>query len=223
MQRQIFSHTMPFNLSASNTVANQFIAELRSANIQQDRMRFRRNLERVGEVLAYEISKTLEYHIVPTETPLGVSDMSVPSQRIVLATILRAGLPFHEGMLHYFDRADNAFISAYRRNHKDGSFEIQLDYISTPNLDGCVLILADPMLASGASINVALKELARFGTPSAVHIAAVISSVAGIEAVKKAHPNVHIWSGAIDEELTAKSYIVPGLGDAGDLAYGEKR
>jgi len=214
---------MPFNLSASNTVANQFIAELRSANIQQDRMRFRRNLERVGEVLAYEISKTLEYHIVPTETPLGVSDMSVPSQRIVLATILRAGLPFHEGMLHYFDRADNAFISAYRRNHKDGSFEIQLDYISTPNLDGCVLILADPMLASGASINVALKELARFGTPSAVHIAAVISSVAGIEAVKKAHPNVRIWSGAIDEELTAKSYIVPGLGDAGDLAYGEKR
>ncbi len=223
MQRQIFSHTMPFNLSASNTVANQFIAELRSANIQQDRMRFRRNLERVGEVLAYEISKTLEYHIVPTETPLGVSDMSVPSQRIVLATILRAGLPFHEGLLHYFDRADNAFISAYRRNHKDGSFEIQLDYISTPNLDGCVLILADPMLASGASINVALKELARFGTPSAVHIAAVISSVAGIEAVKKAHPNVRIWSGAIDEELTAKSYIVPGLGDAGDLAYGEKR
>ncbi len=214
---------MPFNLSASNTVANQFIAELRSANIQQDRMRFRRNLERVGEVLAYEISKTLEYHIVPTETPLGVSDMSVPSQRIVLATILRAGLPFHEGLLHYFDRADNAFISAYRRNHKDGSFEIQLDYISTPNLDGCVLILADPMLASGASINVALKELARFGTPSAVHIAAVISSVAGIEAVKKAHPNVRIWSGAIDEELTAKSYIVPGLGDAGDLAYGEKR
>jgi len=223
LQRQIFSHTMPFNLSASNTVANQFIAELRSANIQQDRMRFRRNLERVGEVLAYEISKTLEYHIVPTETPLGVSDMSVPSQRIVLATILRAGLPFHEGLLHYFDRADNAFISAYRRNHKDGSFEIQLDYISTPNLDGCVLILADPMLASGASINVALKELARFGTPSAVHIAAVISSVAGIEAVKKAHPNVRIWSGAIDEELTAKSYIVPGLGDAGDLAYGEKR
>lgn len=214
---------MSFNLSASNTVANQFIAELRSSNIQQDRMRFRRNLERVGEVLAYEISKTLDYHIVPTDTPLGVSDMSLPAQRIVLATILRAGLPFHQGMLNYFDRADNAFISAYRRNHKDGSFEIQLDYISTPNLDGCVLILADPMLASGASVNVALKELARFGTPSTVHIAAVISTVAGIEAVKKAHPNVHIWSGAIDEELTAKSYIVPGLGDAGDLAYGVKR
>ncbi len=223
MQRQTLFHIMPFNLSASNTVANQFIAELRSTSIQTDRMRFRRNLERVGEVLAYEISKTLDYHIVPTETPLGVSDMSVPSQRIVLATILRAGLPFHQGLLNYFDRADNAFISAYRRNHKDGSFEIQLDYISTPILDGCVLIIADPMLATGASVNVALKELTRFGIPSVVHIAAVISSAAGIEAVKKAHPNAQIWSGAIDEELTAKSYIVPGLGDAGDLAFGEKR
>ena len=125
---------MVFNLSANNTIANQFIAELRQVNTQQDRLRFRRNLERIGEILAYEISKTLEYHLVPTETPLGVSDESVPSQRIVLATILRAGLPFHQGMLHYFDRADNAFISAYRRNRKDGSFEIQLDYIGAPDL-----------------------------------------------------------------------------------------
>lgn len=214
---------MSFNLASTNSVANQFVAELRDVNIQKDRMRFRRNLERVGEILAYEISKTLEYHIVPTGTPLGISDVSVPSQRIVLATILRAGLPFHQGMLNYFDHADNAFISAYRRNHKDGSFEIQLDYISTPNLDGCVLILADPMLATGASINVSMKELARFGTPDTVHIAAVLASVAGIEAVKKAHPKARIWAGAIDEELTAKLYIVPGLGDAGDLAFGEKR
>lgn len=214
---------MLFNLAATNSVANQFVAELRHANIQQDRMRFRRNLERVGEVLAYEISKTLDYHIVATETPLGTADISVPAQRIVLATILRAGLPFHQGMLNYFDQADNAFISAYRRNHKDGSFEIQLDYISTPDLSGCVLILADPMLATGASINVALKEIARFGAPATLHIAAVIASTAGVEAVQKAHPNAHIWVGAIDEELTAKSYIVPGLGDAGDLAYGEKR
>jgi uracil phosphoribosyltransferase len=214
---------MVFNLSANNTIANQFIAELRQVNTQQDRLRFRRNLERIGEILAYEISKTLEYHLVPTETPLGVSDESVPSQRIVLATILRAGLPFHQGMLHYFDRADNAFISAYRRNRKDGSFEIQLDYIGSPDLEDCVLILADPMLATGASVNVALKELARFGAPSTVHVASVIASTAGVEAVQRAHPNVRIWVGAIDEELTAKFYIVPGLGDAGDLAFGEKR
>jgi uracil phosphoribosyltransferase len=214
---------MSFNLAATNTIANQFIAELRHVNIQQDRLRFRRNLERIGEILAYEISKTLDYHIVATETPMGIADMSVPSQRIVLATILRAGLPFHQGMLHYFDHADNAFISAYRRNRKDGSFEIQLDYISTPDLNGCVLILADPMLATGASINIALKELARFGAPAKVHIAAVIASTDGVEAVKKAHPAAQIWAGAIDEELTAKFYIVPGLGDAGDLAFGEKR
>jgi uracil phosphoribosyltransferase len=214
---------MVFNLSANNTIANQFIAELRQVNTQQDRLRFRRNLERIGEILAYEISKTLEYHLVPTETPLGVSDESVPSQRVVLATILRAGLPFHQGMLHYFDRADNAFISAYRRNRKDGSFEIQLDYIGSPDLEDCVLILADPMLATGASVNVALKELARFGAPSTVHVASVIASTAGVEAVQRAHPNVRIWAGAIDEELTAKFYIVPGLGDAGDLAFGEKR
>ena len=214
---------MLFNLSATNTVANQFIAELRHTNLQQDRLRFRRNLERIGEVLAYEISKTLDYHIVATETPLGIADVSVPAQRLVLGTILRAGLPFHQGMLNYFDRADNAFISAYRRNHKDGSFEIQLDYISTPDLNDAVFILADPMLATGASIRVALKEIARFGVPAEVHIAAVIASTAGIEAVRQAYPQAKIWVAAIDEELTAKSYIVPGLGDAGDLAYGEKR
>lgn len=213
---------MHFNLTSFNSVASQFIAELRDQHIQKDRLRFRRNLERIGEILAYEISKTLEYHVVPTETPLGVADMNLPKKRIVLATVLRAGLPFHQGMLHYFDQADNAFIGAYRREHKNGKLEIQLDYVGSADLNDAVLILADPMLATGASINLALQQLARYGTPAAIHIAAVIASNAGVEAVKKAHPKAYLWTGAVDEELTAKSYIVPGLGDAGDLAFGEK-
>jgi uracil phosphoribosyltransferase len=214
---------MVFNLAEKNTIANQFVAELRNIDIQKDRQRFRRNLERIGEVLAYEISRTLNYELFEVETQLGIAPVMLPSERVVLATVLRAGLPFHQGMLHYFDAADNAFISAYRRHHKDGSFDIQLDYVSTPDLDGCVLILCDPMLASGASVNVALQELARFGTPAAVHVASVIASTAGLEAVRRRYPKARIWTAAIDEELTAKSYIVPGLGDAGDLAYGEKK
>ena len=214
---------MVFNLSEKNTIANQFIAELRNADIQKDRARFRRNLERVGEVLAYEISKTLDYELFEVETPLGVAPMMLPTRRIVLGTVLRAGLPMHEGMLHYFDTADNAFISAYRRHHKDGSFDIQLDYVSSPDLDGCVLILCDPMLASGASVNVALHELLRFGAPATIHVATVIASTAGLDAVRRRFPIARIWAGAVDEELTAKSYIVPGLGDAGDLAYGDKK
>ncbi len=213
---------MIFNLTENNTVANQFVAELRNVEIQKDRFRFRRNLERVGEVLAYEISKTLDYELFEVETPMGVASAMLPSKRLVLGTILRAGLPFHQGMLNYFDQADNAFISAYRRHHKDGSFDIQLDYVTTPNLDGCVLILCDPMLATGASVNVALQELLRFGTPATIHVATVISSAAGLDAVRRRYPQARIWAGAIDDELTAKSYIVPGLGDAGDLAYGEK-
>lgn len=214
---------MVFNLSEKNSVANQFIAELRNVEIQKDRARFRRNLERVGEVLAYEISQTLDYELFEVETPLGVAPMMLPAQRLVLSTVLRAGIPLHQGMLNYFDTAENAFISAFRRHHKDGSFDIQLDYVSTPDLDGCVLILCDPMLASGASVNVALQELLRFGTPAVIHIAAVIASTAGLDAVRRRYPRAIIWAGAIDEELTAKSYIVPGLGDAGDLAYGEKK
>jgi len=210
------------NLSHRNTIANRFVAELRNIEIQKDRPRFRRNLERLGEVMAYEISQTLEYRQESVETPLGIASMMLPTQRVVLATILRAGLPFHQGMLNYFDTADNVFIAAYRKHHKDGSFEIQLDYVSSSSLDGCVLILADPMLATGASVNLALKELERFGTPEAVHVATVIASMAGVEAVRRRWPKVKIWAGAIDEELTAKSYIVPGLGDAGDLAFGEK-
>jgi uracil phosphoribosyltransferase len=213
---------MIFNLAQHNTIANQFVSELRNTEIQKDRMRFRRNLERIGEVLAYEISKTLEYSPVEVETPLGTAVSMLPSQRIVLATILRAGLPFHQGMLHYFDQADNAFISAFRRHHKDGSFDIQLDYVSTPSLEDVVLILCDPMVATGASVNLALQELKRFGQPAHVHVAAVIASQAGMDAVCKKNPKVSFWMGSLDEELTAKSYIVPGLGDAGDLAYGEK-
>jgi len=213
---------MIFNLATKDSIANRFIAELRNAEIQTDRLRFRRNLERVGEVLAYEISKTLEYEPVEVETPLGIATMMLPNQRIVLATVLRAGLPFHQGLLNFFDSADNVFIAAYRKNHKDGSFEIQLDYVSAPDLDGCVLIMADPMLATGASANLALKEIERFGKPAAIHVATVIASTAGLEAVRRRYPMARIWTGAVDEELTAKSYIVPGLGDAGDLAYGEK-
>jgi len=213
---------MAFDLSAKNTIANRFVAELRNVETQQDRLRFRRNLERIGEVLAYEISQALEYEPVIVETPLGSTPVMLPAQRVVLATILRAGLPFHQGMLNFFDTADNVFIAAYRKHHKDGSFEIKMDYVSTPNLDGCVLILADPMLATGSSVNLALKELDRFGKPLAIHVASVIASAAGVEAVQRRWPKVRIWAGAIDEELTAKSYIVPGLGDAGDLAFGEK-
>lgn len=213
---------MIYNLSAQNSVANRFLAELRDVDIQQDRQRFRRNLERIGEILAYEISKTLDYEPYEIETQLGIADTRLPVQRVVLATILRAGLPFHQGMLNYFDSADSAFISAYRRHHKDGTFEIQLDYISTPDLNDCVLILCDPMLATGASIKEAIHSLERFGQPAAVHIATVIASAAGLETVRQNHPKASVWMGALDDELTAKSYIVPGLGDAGDLAFGEK-
>ena len=213
---------MLFNLSTKNSIANRFLAELRNVGIQTDRLRFRRNLERVGEVLAYEISQTLDYQAQNIETPLGTSTIMLPAQRIVLATILRDGLPLHQGLLNYFDTADNVFIAAYRKQHNDGSFEIQLDYVSTPDLEGCVLILADPMLATGASINLALKELARFGKPDRIHVVTVIASTSGVEAVQLAWPKVRIWAGAVDEELTAKSYIVPGLGDEGDLAFGEK-
>ncbi len=213
---------MIVNLAERNTIANRFIAELRNAEIQKDRLRFRRNLERIGEVLAYEISQTLDYEPVEVETPLGIATQMLPSDRIVLATILRAGLPFHQGMLHYFDHADNAFVSAYRRHHKDGSFDIQLEYVSCGDLTDAVLILADPMLATGASVNLTLKQLEFHGTPKAVHIASVIAATAGVDAIRRQHPKARISVVAIYEELTGKAYIVPGLGDAGDLAFGEK-
>ncbi len=213
---------MVVNLSEKNSLANRFVAELRDVHIQKDRMRFRRNLERLGEVLAYEISRKLNYHEQEVETPLGLAKANLPNDRIVLATILRAGIPLHQGLLNYFDDAENAFISAYRRHHKDGSFEIALEYISCPDLNDAVLILCDPMLATGASIEVAAQALKRSGTPTQVHVVTAIASRQGIDYVRRTLPKAHIWAGAIDEELTAKSYIVPGLGDAGDLAYGPK-
>jgi uracil phosphoribosyltransferase len=210
------------NLSEKNSIVNRFLAELRDVNLQKDRLRFRRNMERLGEVMAYEISKTLTYETAEVETPLGIAKVPLPSQRIVLATILRAGIPFHQGLLNYFDGAENAFVSAYRKHHKDGTFEIALEYISCPNLEDAVLIVADPMLATGASMHLAIKELCHHGMPAKTHIVTAIASAQGVDYVRRFHPDATIWTGAVDEELTAKSYIVPGLGDAGDLAYGAK-
>jgi uracil phosphoribosyltransferase len=213
---------MTFILTEQNSVANKFIAELRNVDVQKDRLRFRRNLERVGEVLAYEISKTLSYKDIEVETPLGIAHTKACDQTIILATILRAGLPMHQGFLNYFDDAQNAFISAYRMHHKDGSFEIKLEYISCPNLENSILIICDAMLATGASMSLSLKAMLENGNPKQIHIATAIASSSGINYIKRLFPKAKIWLGALDEELTARSFIVPGLGDAGDLAYGTK-
>lgn len=213
---------MVYNFDEHNSLANKYVSELRNIHVQNDRMRFRRNLERLGEVMAYEISKTLNYKPVEVETPLGVATINLPSQRIVLATILRAGMPMHQGLLNFFDDADNAFVSAYRRHHKDGSFEINMEYLSCPSLEDCILIIADPMLATGSSMNISIKALLENGTPAQVHVVTAIASRYGLDYIRRLHPTAHIWMGALDEELTAKSYIVPGLGDAGDLSYGSK-
>lgn len=211
-----------FKLSDSPSIANKFIAELRDVNVQKDSMRFRKNMERIGEILAVEISKTLDFEKKEVETPLGIAEVDLPSDKIVLATILRAGLPMHQGFLNIFDNAGNAFVSAYRKHHKDGTFEISLEYISCPDLTDCTLILCDPMLATGASITKTIPSLLENGKPKKVHIATIIASADGIERIQRLYPKIQLWVGAIDEELTAKSYIVPGLGDAGDLAFGNK-
>ncbi len=211
-------------LSQQNSIFNQYVAELRDVTIQNDSMRFRRNLERMGEIMSYEISKTLTYENRETKTPLGIAQTSHLITQPVIATILRAGLPMHLGVLNYFDKAENAFISAYRRHKKDNTFDIHVEYVSSPSLDGKVLILCDPMIATGASIVLAYKAILAKGTPAHVHIISAISSKQGVDYVKANMPsqNFTIWCGAIDDELTAHSYIVPGLGDAGDLAFGEK-
>ena len=185
-------------------------------------MRFRRNLERIGEAIAYEISKTLPFIDKEIQTPLGIAESKVLKDQPVLATILRAGLPLHQGLLNYFDQADNAFISAYRKHRKDGSFEISLDYISCPELENRTIIISDPMLATGSSLVKTIHFLREEGRPREIHIVAAIACTVGIEYVKREEPSVTIWCGDIDDELTAKGYIVPGLGDAGDLAYGVK-
>ena len=213
---------MVVNLSESHSLISNWVGELRDVQLQTDRMRFRRNLERIGEVIAYEISKSLPWEDREIPTPLGTSVCKVLREQPVLATILRAGLPMHQGMLNYFDRGDNAFISAYRKHNRDGSFDIELEYISCPSLEGRVLILCDPMLATGSSLVKTIHMLRDEGVSREVHVATAIACTVGIEYVKREQPDVRIWCGAIDEELTAKGYIVPGLGDAGDLAYGEK-
>ncbi len=214
---------MVINLSEKNSLVNTWISEIRDVNIQTDRMRFRRNLERIGEVAAYEISKTLQFEDREVQTPLGTQVCKVLADQPVLGTILRAGVPLHHGMLNYFDKADNAFISAYRKHHRDGSFEISLEYISCPDLTDRVLILCDPMLATGSSLVKTIHFLKDEGAPKNIHVVCAIACTVGIEYVRREQPGVTIWCGDIDDELTAKGYIVPGLGDAGDLSYGIKQ
>jgi uracil phosphoribosyltransferase len=213
---------MIVNLSQQHSLISNWVSELRNVDIQTDRMRFRRNLERIGEVAAYEISKVLAFKEVEVETPLGTATCKLLESQPVIATILRAGLPLHQGLLNYFDKADNAFISAYRKHDKDGSFEISLDYISCPELEDRVLIISDPMLATGSSLVKTIQYLKAEGHPKEIHIVAAIACTVGIEYVKREDSTVTIWCGDIDDELTAKGYIVPGLGDAGDLAFGVK-
>lgn len=211
-------------LSKQHSLLNQYIAEVRDVALQQDSLRFRRNMERIGEIFAYEISKALDWESREVVTSLGVASCEVLKNQPVIATILRAGLPLHQGLLGFFDRAENAFVSAYRKHHKNGRFDIQIEYSSSPSLEEKVLILGDPMLATGASMVLAYKELVRKGKPLHTHIVAVLASIQGVEYLKKHLLNDHftLWLGAVDDELTAKAYIVPGLGDAGDLAFGSK-
>jgi len=213
---------MIHNLSSQNSIANTYLAQLRDVNVQNNRLLFRKNMERLGNIFAYEISKFMNYHETEVETPLGIAKSSVSDSKIVLCTILRAGLPLHNGLLDFFDEANNSFVAAYRKNHKDGTFEISLEYITCPDLTGATLILTDPMLATGASIQKALESLTEFGNYEQLHIVSVIASSYGVNYIRRLYPNAHLWMAAEDDELTAKSYIVPGLGDAGDLAFGKK-
>jgi uracil phosphoribosyltransferase len=215
---------MLVDLGKENSILSQFIAEIRDETIQHDRMRFRKNLERIGEIFAYEISKHLNYKEKEIQTPLGISCMNLPEDMPVLATILRAGLPFQQGFLNYFDNAGNAFIAAYRKYHKDGTFDINFEHMASPRLEGKVLIITDPMLASGASLVLAYKSLLSKGVPLHTHIVSVIASREGIAYLKNHLPSkkITVWTGAVDDELTVKGFIVPGLGDVGDLAYGPK-
>lgn len=213
---------MPFILNQTDSIANLFLAELRDAEIQQDKGRFRRNQEKLGMILAYEISKTFAYTDSEVTTQLGVANINLPDTQPVLATILRAGLPFHQGFMNVFEQADSAFITACRKTKKSGSFTIQVDHISAPDLNGRSLIMIDTMLATGQSIVRVCKELMAQYNITDLHIASVIASTEGIVHVKANLPKAKIWACAVDEEMTSKSYIVPGLGDAGDLAFGEK-
>lgn len=200
-----------------------YMAELRDVNVQKDSLRFRTNLERIGGLMAYEVSKKLEYEVTEVTTPLGIAQVPVLKDQPVIACILRAGLPLHNGVLSVLDKADNAFVSAYRQHHKDGTFDVHVEYMACPSIEGKELLLCDPMLATGTSMVLTYQALLRHGKPKHIHVLSVVSSMYGIDYVKKHLPeNCSIWTCAIDDELTAQSYIVPGLGDAGDLAYGIK-
>lgn len=212
------------NFENENSILNQFVAELRGIKVQKDSLRFRKNIERIGEVLAYEVSKTLRYQKQPITTPLGTKNIALAVDKLVICSILRAGLAFHQGFLNYFDAAENGFISAYRYHVNDSDeFEVRVNYFAAPNLDGKILILADPMLATGTTLENVFKGLAKHGTPKQIHIVSVIGSEQGIAHTATNFPeNTHLWIAAVDPTLNAKGYIVPGLGDAGDLSYGEK-
>lgn len=213
-----------FNLSEKNSIFNQYLAEIRDENIQKDPLRFRGNLERMGEIIAYEISKTLDYQIEDVRTPLGTARVPKLKQQPVLATILRAGLPVQQGLLNIYDHAENAFISAYRKYDKNGLFHIEFEYLASPDLQGKVLIISDPMLASGSSMVIGYEAMLKKGNPSHVHLVTIIASRQGIDYVRERirDDNITLWVGAIDPEMNSKSYIIPGLGDAGDLAFGPK-
>ncbi|WP_034925399.1 uracil phosphoribosyltransferase [Gillisia sp. CAL575] len=211
------------NLGKQQSILNKFISELRDVSIQSDRMRFRRNIERIGEVLGYELSKSLCYNNVDIKTPLGISKCNIPEEDVVICSILRAGLPLHQGLLNYFDRAENTFISAYRHQISETEFEIKVEYLASPSLDNKILILADPMLATGRSFVNVYKALKSMGTPKQIHLASVIGSEEGITHIAEHFPeDTRLWIATVDKELNDKGYIVPGLGDAGDLAYGVK-
>lgn len=212
------------DFSQANSILNQYVAEIRNVEVQSDRLRFRRNIERIGEIMAYEISKELQYSEKSIQTPLGIAPVSTPDNKLVISTILRAGLPFHQGFLSYFDQAENAFVSAYRKYKDKLKFDIHIEYIASPRIDEKTLIITDPMLATGSSMELSYQAMLTKGHPSEIHIASIIASQQAIEHIKSVFPKdkTTVWCAAIDPEINEHSYIVPGLGDAGDLAYGEK-
>lgn len=212
-----------YNFADHNSIVNQYMAELRDVDIQRDMLRFRRNLERIGEIMAYEISREVSYREAPVRTPLGTARCRLLDDRLVLATIFRAGLPFHQGFLNIFDHAQNAFVSAYRKYTDEDNFDVFIEYIASPRLDDKTLLLVDPMLATGSSMELSYRALLTKGIPANVHVASVIASQQAVDYIAAHFPDDStLWVGAIDPELNAHSYIVPGLGDAGDLAYGDK-
>ncbi|MEG1563805.1 MAG: uracil phosphoribosyltransferase [Bacteroides sp.] len=212
------------NFSETNSILNQYVAEIRNVKIQNDRLRFRRNIERIGEIMAYEMSKSFCYSVKDIQTPLGVAAVSTPDNQLVISTILRAGLPFHQGFLNFFDGAENAFVSAYRKYKDTLKFDIHIEYIASPRIDGKTLIITDPMLATGGSMELSYQAMLTKGHPEEIHVVAIIASKQAVEHVASVFPadKTTVWCAAIDPEIDAHSYIVPGLGDAGDLAYGEK-